>query len=102
MKIGIVLGVLVGAPYFVPFALEFVLIADLMGLEATIVFLALSGKHWWRVLTLRRSSLSQHVAETAALVAELYLFRPRVYLPHATVSAQCGVLAGSVFLFCMV
>lgn len=102
VKIGIVIAVLIVAPYFVPFALEFVLVADLMGLEALVVFLAASGKYWWRVLSLRLSSFYQHVAETAELVAELYLFKPRVYLSHATVSGLCLVLASSVFLFCVV
>ena len=102
VKIGIVVAVLLLAPYFAPFALEFVLVADFMGLEALIVFLAASGKYWWRIISLRLSSLAQHIGETAALVAELYLFKPRVYLSHATVSGLCLVLAGSVILFCAV
>lgn len=102
VKIGIVVAVLVVAPYFVPFALEFVLVADFMGLEALIAFLAASGKYWWRILSLRLSALSQHMSETAALVAKLYLFKPRVYLSHATASGLCLVLASSVILFCVV
>lgn len=102
VKVGIVIAVLIAAPYFVPFALEFVIVADLMGLEALIVFLAASGKYWFRVLSLRLSAFIQHIAETAALVAELYLFEPRVFVPHATVSSLCLVLASSMLLCCAV
>ncbi|HDZ08286.1 hypothetical protein [Pseudohongiella sp.] len=98
VKIGILVAVLITAPYFIPFALEFVIVADLMGLEALVVFLAASGKYWWRAISLRLSALAQNLAETAALVAELYLFKPRVVLLHATVSGLCLILASSVIL----
>lgn len=102
VKIAIVVAVLIAAPFLVPFALEFVIVADLMGLEALIVFLAASGKYWWRVSMLRLTAFCQHLAETAALVAELYLFKPRVFVIHATVSGLCLVLASSVLLCCAV
>jgi hypothetical protein len=102
VKVGIVVAVLISAPYFVPFALEFVIVADLMGLEALIVFLAASGKYWWRILSLRASAFIQHIFETAALVAELYLFKPRVFLSHATASGLCLVLASSMLLWCAI
>lgn len=56
VKTGIVIGVLVVAPFFVP----------------------------------------------VALVAGLYMFKPRVYLSHAPVSGLCLVLASSVILCCVV
>jgi len=102
VKVGIIVAALVIAPYFMPFALEFVLLADFMGLEALIVFLAISGKSMWRHLAFRFKALAQHIAETAILVAELYLFTPRVYLSHATASSLCLVLASSLILCCAV
>lgn len=102
IKIGIIVAILMVAPYFAPFALEFVLLFDIMGLEALIVFLAASGKVWLRTLDFHFSSLREHVAQTAALVAQQYMFKPRVYISHATASGLCLVLASSVVLSCAV
>ena len=98
VKVGILVTALIAAPYFIPFALEFVIVADLMGLEALVVFLAASGKYWWRTILLKLSVIGQNLAETAVLVAELYLFKPRVVLLHTTASGLCLILASSMIL----
>jgi hypothetical protein len=98
VKIGILVPVLLAAPYFIPFALEIVIVVDLMGLEALVVFLAASGKYWWRAISLKFLAFGRNLAETAALVVELYVFKPRVVLLHTTASSLCLILASSVIL----
>ena len=100
IKIGLILGLLALAPYLVPFTLEFVIVADLMGLEALIVFLLAYGKSIINSVQVRLVEFRSHIAQTAQLVAELYMFKPSIFLGHATVSSMAIVLACSVMLAC--
>ena len=44
IKLGLIFILIAVAPFLVPFTLEFIIVADLMGLEALIVFLLAYGK----------------------------------------------------------
>lgn len=100
IKIGLILGLLALAPYLVPFTLEFIIVADLMGLEALIVFLLACGKSMINSVYVRLIELRGHITQTAVLVAELYMFKPRIFLGHATVSSLAIVFSCSVMLAC--
>jgi hypothetical protein len=102
IKIALILGLLALAPYLVPFTLEFIIVADLMGLEALIVFLFAYGKSTINSVQVRLVQFKSHIAQTALLVAELYMFKPSILLGHATVSGMAIVLACSVMLACAV
>ena len=39
IEIILILAVIIAAPYFAPFAIDFIILADFMGLEALLVFL---------------------------------------------------------------
>ena len=102
IKIVLILAVILAAPYFAPFAIEFIILADFLGLEALLVFLFASSRSTLAVLNARLSELSRELAETAELIVKLPLFTPRIYMAHATASTVLAVFACSVFLACMV
>lgn len=102
IKLGLILVLIVVAPFLVPFTIEFIIIADLMGLEALIVFLLAYGKSILGSIRMRLSDIRRNVGQTVLLIAELYMFRPKVYLGHATASSLVLVFASSVMLACIV
>lgn len=102
IKVALVVALIVFAPYLIPFTIDFIVIADLMGLEALIVFLLVYAKSIMAPLQMRFEQFRQNVAATALLVAQLYMFKPKVYLGHAAVSSVVIVLASSVLLACAV
>ena len=102
IKFGLILALIVIAPFLLPFTLEFIIVADLMGLEALIVFLLAYGKSIVNAIHARISGLACHVKHTLLLVTELYMFKPKIYLGHVTASSLVLVVAGSVMCACMV
>tara|TARA_Y100001951_G_scaffold99442_1_gene101474 strand:- start:259 stop:636 length:378 start_codon:yes stop_codon:yes gene_type:complete len=100
VKLGLILLLVAVAPFLVPFTLEFIIVADLMGLEALIVFLFAYGKSIFNSLRLRVEEFSNHIVHTVRLVSELYMFKPSIFVGHATVSSIAMVLACSVLLAC--
>ena len=102
IKLVLVLGLLAVAPFLVPFTIEFIIIADLMGLEALIVFLLAYGKSIIGTVHVRALQVRLHICSTALLIAELYMFKPRIYLSHATISSLVMIFTSSVVLACIV
>jgi len=102
IKIFLIVAVIIAAPYFAPFAIDFIILADFMGLEALLVFLFAYSKP---VVTLVRQELSElrrNIGATALLVVGLPIFQPRIYFTHATVSSILAVFACSILLSCVV
>jgi hypothetical protein len=102
IKITLILAVILAAPYFAPFAIEFIILADFLGPEALLVFLFASSRSALTVLNARLSKFCRECAETASIIVKLPLFTPRIYMTHATASTLFAVFACSVFLACMV
>lgn len=102
IKFALILVILALAPFALPFTLEFIIVADLMGLEALIVFLLSYAKSTLGSLRARTDEACRNVTRTLGLVAELYIFKPKVYIGHATVSSVVIICASSVLLACTV
>ncbi|MDP2141978.1 MAG: hypothetical protein Q8L20_14320 [Gammaproteobacteria bacterium] len=102
IKILLIVAVLIAAPYFAPFAIDFIILADFMGLEALLVFLFAYSRSARAVIQVRISEFKSSISATAQLVAELHIFKPHVYATHATVSTVLAVFACSIFLACVV
>lgn len=102
VKLGLLLALLAVAPFLVPFTLEFIIVADLMGLEALIVFLFVYAKSVGNLLRFKLQRISQHISDTLRLLAELYMFKPKIYLSHATACSLVIICASSVMLACAV
>lgn len=102
IKIALILGLVILAPFLLPFTLDFIVVADLMGLEALIILLLTYSRTLFNHTRLHIAELGKRITETGILVAELYIFKPKVYLAHATVSSLVLVFACSVFMACVV
>lgn len=98
IKAVIILAILVIAPFAVPFTLEFIFVADLVGLEALIALCLIYCKPLLSFMRLKAQVFAEHMVATARLVSELYMFKPGVYLGHATISSAVIVVASSVVL----
>lgn len=102
IKLSLILAMLAIAPFLVPFTLEFIIVADLMGLEALIVFLFVYARSIVNLLRFKLQAFAKHVSNTVRLLAELYMFKPNIYLGHVTASSLVIVCASSVMLACIV
>ena len=87
IKLGIIAALLIIAPYIVPVAFELVLMADIMGLEALVLFLIYQSRNALTALVGRFSEFTQSVAATIVLLTRLYIFQPRVLVSHVVGSS---------------
>ncbi|MCP5357599.1 MAG: hypothetical protein H7A06_05615 [Pseudomonadales bacterium] len=102
IKILLIVFLLIAAPYFAPFAIDFIILADFMGLEALLVLAFAYSKSVSSFVALYFGDVMANMKSTLRLVVELPVFRPRVYLAHATLSSVIVVITCSLFLACLV
>ena len=102
IKILLIIVVVLVAPYFAPFVIDFIILADFMGLEALLVLLFAYSKSVIGFVSAKLAEVRRDVEATAMLIVALPLFSPRVYFTHATASSVLAVLTCSVFLACVV
>ena len=96
IKLAIICAVFMVAPFAVPMSVEFVLMADIMGLEALILFLIFQSKHLATPLVAKLSAWRNHLGATLALLMGLYFMQPDIFLVHALGSAIIVILTCSV------
>lgn len=84
-----------------PFALEVVLLADVAGAEFAVLFLIFYAKTTAYALYERWLALRQSLLAVCSLLAELYLFRPRVLASHLAASSLLLAHTSSALLCCM-
>tara|TARA_R110001592_G_scaffold24525_1_gene94381 strand:+ start:75 stop:452 length:378 start_codon:yes stop_codon:yes gene_type:complete len=102
IKILLIVAVVIAAPYFAPFAIDFIILADFMGLEALLIFLFAYARPAFIKIQSRFSEFNSSITATALLVAELHIFKPRIYVAHASASAVLAIFACSIFFACVV
>lgn len=102
IKILLIVAIIIAAPYFAPFAIDFIILADFMGLEALLVFLFAYSRPALLAIKNRYSEFKDSIKATILLVAELYVFKPRIYVSHAAASTILAVFACSIFFACLV
>jgi hypothetical protein len=84
------------APFAVPMSIELVLMADIMGLEALILFLIFQSKHLATPLVAKLHAWKDHLGATIVLLMGLYFMQPDIFLVHALGSAMLVILTCSV------
>ena len=84
------------APHAIPFSIELVLMADIMGLEALVLLLIYQSRHSLTTLLATFAEWRTHVATTIILLASAYLFQPKIFLSHAAGSSLLLLFACSV------
>lgn len=96
IKLAIIAAVFIIAPFAAPFALEFVLMADLLGLEALLLFLLLQSRHLLNTVMSRLSTWIDDVLASLTLLTSLYIFQPKIFVPHAIGSSAIVLFACSL------
>lgn len=96
IKLLVITAILFIAPFALPFTIEFVLMVDILGLEALLLFLLLQSKNVLHAIRARFSIWMDQAAATLALLAGLYLFQPRVLISHTAGSSLILLLACSL------
>lgn len=84
------------APQAIPFALEFVLMVDILGLEALILLLVYQSRHLVAAFVVRLAEWCTEVSTTILLLASTFMFQPKVFLSHAAGSSVILFFACSV------
>lgn len=102
VKLGIILALIVVAPYVAPFAIDFVILADLAGLEALILILFALSRSSFLALQLRAMQLQRDIAEITWMMARLPVFQARIYLGHATFSSALLIMCCSIAFACTI
>jgi len=72
--------------------------ADIMGLEALVLLLIYQSRHSIHLLLGRFAEWRKPIAATIVLLANAYVFQPRVFLSHAAGSSLIFVFACSVLM----
>ncbi len=84
-----------------PFAMEVVLLADVAGAEFAVFFLIFYLKTTAYALYERWLAFKHEVLAICSLLAQLYLFRPRVLASHLAASSLILAITSSALLCCI-
>lgn len=98
IKLAIILAISLIAPFAIPFSVEFVLMTDIMGLEALILFLLFQSKHMITPLLAKLDEWKNHIGVTVLLLLGLYFMQPDIFLAHALGSTILLMFTCSVAL----
>jgi hypothetical protein len=98
IKLTIIAMLVIAAPFLIPFVTEFLVFADLMGLEALILFLAYQARHAFAETTPRVRVATAHLTKTLVYLSTVYVMQPRVFLTHSIASSVIIIFACSAFL----
>ena len=96
IKLAIICVVFMVAPFAVPFSVEFVLMVDIMGLEALILFIIFQSKHLATPLLGKLNAWKNHLGATLLLLLGLYFMQPDIFLVHALGSTILIILTCSI------
>ena len=98
IKIALFAAVLFVAPFIAPLALEIILMADLMGIEALILTLIYNSRHVFIALISKLSEFKATILGVTILIVGLYIFQPEIFISHAVGSGLILVLVSSILL----
>ncbi len=84
-----------------PFALEIVLLADVVGAEFAALFAIYYLKSIAYLVYERWLEAKRKMVSICTLLAGVYLFKPRIMLPHFAASSLLLLLTSSLLLSCL-
>ena len=90
----LVLGMFLGAT-------ELVFLVDLGGIDFAITFLLVYFASIRDILIFKYRVLKSEINDLVCYMAELYAFKPKVFISHASASGVLLALTCSVFLACL-
>ena len=83
----------------IPFAVELIFVAEIMGAEVTVLFFVYWLKDQWQQLDARLQQLREWLRSLVVIVSMHAIGNSRVFLVHATASVMLFALTGSLFYF---
>lgn len=84
-----------------PFSLELILLIDIGGIDFAVTFLMVYLGTIYNTIIVKLDTLKREVSSFLHFLAQLYIFKPRVFVSHATASGVVMALTCSVFLACL-
>ena len=84
-----------------PFSFELAFLIDLGGIDFAVAFLLLFLSANYNLLAVKWDGFKREVASFVVFLAELYMFKPRVFAPHVAVSGIIVCISCSVLLACL-
>jgi|GEM_PF-5292064 len=97
IKALLILAILIAMPYAAPQAIELVLMLDLMGLEAILLYFLYQGRHAAYAVLEKAWEFRAQILTVALLLGGFYLLEPDVLLAHLSGSIVLLTLGGSLF-----
>jgi len=84
-----------------PFSFELAFLIDLGGIDFAITFLMMFLASNYNLLLARWEAFKQDLAGFLRFLAELYLFKPKVFVPHTVATGIIMSFTCSLFLACL-
>ena len=84
-----------------PFSFELILLIDIGGLDLAITFMMLYLGTAYRQVVAKWDAFKQELRLFVRFVSELYMFQPRIFLPHVAASSIVVILTSSALLACL-
>ena len=84
-----------------PFSFELIFLIDIGGIDFALTFLILYLGTFFNTLVEKSDNFKREVSRSVYFLAQLYMFRPRIFLSHATASGLVLAVTCSVFLACL-
>ncbi|HJO10719.1 MAG TPA: hypothetical protein QGI39_01590, partial [Gammaproteobacteria bacterium] len=85
-KMLIRLGCLLLLLAVLPFSMELILLIDIGGIDFALTFLIFYLGATYNTLIVKLDNLKRDVSDFGFFISGLYMFKPRVFVPHATAS----------------
>lgn len=97
IKIGLILVLLA----ILPFSMEMVLLIDIGGIDFALSFLVIYLGTLYNTILVKWDAFKRELRYLVVFLGELYMFKPRVLVPHVAVSSIVVSVTCSLFLACL-
>ena len=84
-----------------PFSMELILLADIGGLDFALTFFMLYLGSMHNTVLEKWSNFKRGCAEFIVFAAQLYMFKPKIFVPHVAVSGVVLSVTCSMILACL-
>lgn len=97
IKIGLILILIA----ILPFSMEMVLLIDIGGMDFALTFLLMYLSTFYNSVLVKWDNFKRELVYFTSFVASLYMFKPRVFVPHVAASSVIIAFTCSLLLACL-
>ncbi len=84
-----------------PFSFELVFLIDIGGIDFAVTFLMLYLASTYSILAAKWNNFKRELGGLTVFLSQLYMFKPKVFVPHAIASGLILAFTCSLFLVCL-